>query len=259
MSQRWTMNGLGRAGGRLASPLRMMGGLVVVGLLLGGAGCKQEDVAPQQAKSADALTEAAGPAGEGSGATVMGSGGPEPAGAAANANMNAGLSGAGAAGVSDKPVQEKQEPGKPDQPPPPEKAADGSQPPPSGDEVPMGAPPLPDGVKGVHIKGQVIFPGYKTGHIQIDVADRGMKGGNRGAQPKIIQLYRMEKPGAFDIEVPVNQGEVHLSAFNDENRDGRPSREEPRGSASGNPFAVKDADVSGVEITIEREQIPPPP
>lgn len=257
-AQGWTS---GPAGRRKRGLTAILAGIAVLALPLTLVACKREDVAPEQAKSADALTDAAGSSGGSAGAGSMGAGGPEPAGADANAKMNAGMEGdkGGAAGVPDKPVQEQPEPGKPDQPPPPEKASDGSQPPPSGDEIPMGAPPLPEGVKGVHVKGMVIYPGYKAGHIQIDVADKGSKNGSKGAQPKIIQLYRMEKPGAFDIEVPENQGEIYLSAYNDENRDGKPSREEPRGSASGNPFSVKAAEITGVEIKIEREQIPPPP
>lgn len=235
-------------------------GLGAIGLSLGSSGCKQEDVAPQQARSADALTDAAGkaPAGD-SGASGAGEGAGEKVdGKSADSMGSGGPGGAPAGGASDAPPVENPEPGKPDQPPPPAKGTDGL-PPPSGDDIPMGSAPLPEGVKGVKIKGSVTFKDYKAGHIQIDVADRGMNGGGRGAQPKIIQLYRMEKPGAFEIDVPAGQGSVFLSAYNDENQDGKPEREEPRGSASGNPYTIKDVDLTGVELTLAREKIPAPP
>ncbi|MFM7201901.1 MAG: hypothetical protein ACKO6N_14050 [Myxococcota bacterium] len=223
-----------------------VGGLWLASLLL-VSGCKQNDVAPQQRSSADSLTDAAAQstqkteAGGGDAARIAGDAGnaPAPAGGPSDAPPGAGTPPAG------KP--EAIAPGNPGEAPP------------SGEDIPMGAPPLPDGVKGIHLRGEVSFSDYKAGHIQIDISDRGMNAGGRGVQPKIIQLYRMEKPGSFDIEIPVNTGSIYLSAYNDENKDGKPAREEPRGSASGNPFTVKDADIKGVTITLEREKIPPPP
>jgi len=200
--------------------------LIAIGtfFLLFTSACKQEDVAPHMALPP-----------------------------AANANNDA----------WDAPPQEMPEP------PPTDGKMDASAsddqdnadmpPPPEGDDIPLGAPPLPDGVKGIKVKGKVVFVGYTAGLIQIDVSDKGVKRGHKGVQPKVIQLYRMDKPGAFEIEIPENTGEIYLSAYNDEDQNGRPSRAEPRGLADGNPYHAGTEEIDGVVITMERERIPAPP
>ena len=135
---------------------------------------------------------------------------------------------------------------------------DPNEPPPSG-QMPLGSAPLPAGTVAVTVEGMVVFADYKQGDIQIDVGDRPQAGGPSGAHPKILQLYRMEKPGPFKFEVPAEQGEVHLSAYNDENGDGKPSREEPRGQAKDGAVKVGKKPVQGITIELKRDRIPPPP
>lgn len=135
---------------------------------------------------------------------------------------------------------------------------DPNEPPPSG-QMPLGSAPLPAGTVAVTVEGTVIFADYKQGDIQIDVGDRPQAGGPTGEHPKILQLYRMEKPGPFKFEVPAGQGEVHLSAYNDENGDGKPSREEPRGQAKEGAVKVGKEPVKGITIELKRDRIPPPP
>jgi hypothetical protein len=231
-------------------------------------GCNKDDVAPQMHKPAGESWDA--PAGDKEGSEghpstgdltepkqpvgdAKDGGGPkEPAGDAKD--------GGGPKEPGKDVSPEEPKPGKPDEPPPPKADANGElPPPPEGGDIPLGAPPLPEGVKGVKLKGTVTYADFKGGLIQIDVSDRGSRNGQRGAQPKIIQLFRMEKPGPFELEVPENQGEVWLSAYNDADKNGRPSREEPRGAASGNPFKIGTQEVTGVEIKLEKEKIPPPP
>ncbi len=133
-------------------------------------------------------------------------------------------------------------------------------PPPEDGNIPLGGLPLPEGTKGVKISGTVTFDDYKKGLIQIDVSDKGMFGrGGRATRPKIITLYRMEKPGPFELEVAANSGEVWLSAYNDADQNGKPTRGEPRGTATGNPYKVGTEDITGVEIILTPERIPPPP
>ncbi len=133
-------------------------------------------------------------------------------------------------------------------------------PPPEDGDIPLGGVPLPEGTAGVKVSGTVVYSDYKTGLIQIDVSDKGMfGGGSRAARPKIISLYRMDKPGAFEMEVAANSGEIWISAYNDADRNGKPTRGEPRGNATGNPYKVGTENITGVEIILAPEKIPPPP
>lgn len=125
--------------------------------------------------------------------------------------------------------------------------------------VPMGSPPLPEGVKGVTLRGTVEFAGYQKGLIQIDVMDSISKGPSAKNHPQILRLHRMEKPGTFEIQVVAGQGPVYLNAYNDANQDGAPSRDEPSGTCAQNPVEVKDGDIEGLQIILKKEVIPPPP
>ncbi len=170
-------------------------------------------------------------------------------------------------GWDDGPVQEEPEPpaeaerargSSADKDVPPDD--DTQVPPPEDGDIPLGGLPLPEGTAGVKISGTVVYSDYKAGLIQIDVSDKGMFGGNnRATRPKIITLYRMDKPGPFEMEVAANTGEIWISAYNDADRNGRPTRGEPRGTAKGNPYKVGTEDITGVEIVLAPERIPPPP
>lgn len=176
-------------------------------------------------------------------------------GAETRGEKSAGKEGAGAAGIPDAAPTEavgssippnNTSPGEPGEPPP-------------AGQVPLGAAPLPAGTVAVIVEGTVVFSDYKQGDIQIDVGDKPQAGGPTGAHPKILQLYRMEKPGPFKFEVPADQGEVHLSAYNDENGDGKPAREEPRGQATAGAVKVGKDGIKGITIELKRDRIPPPP
>ena len=70
-------------------------------------------------------------------------------------------------------------------------------------------------------------------------------------------MVPLDEPGPFEVEVPASVGRVWLSAFNDEDVDGRPGPLDPTGYHPDNPVSF-DAEeiVTGVNIPLERRDPP---
>jgi hypothetical protein len=78
----------------------------------------------------------------------------------------------------------------------------------------------------------------------IDAFDGDHKDLSQSKRVSLVSRAKIESPGAFEILVPEG-GKVWLSAYNDVNGDGRPSREEPFAEFGDNPvFADQDKPVT---------------
>ncbi|MCB9764700.1 MAG: hypothetical protein H6739_33300 [Alphaproteobacteria bacterium] len=185
-------------------------------LLLTGCG---EDPALKAARE-----EAAAEAAEGPGVAGTPAGAPIP-----------GEVGAPAPGVPDEPT-----PGDPNEPPP-------------GQVQPQDGIRPPEGPT-VAVKGEVTLPDYTAGPVRIDVFDGDHSNIGGGPRPGIVTRLEMDKPGPFELQIAEGT-RVWLSAFNDENEDGRPSPIEPFGEYAGNPVDASSA-VNGVTIVLERRDPP---
>lgn len=169
------------------------------------------------------------------------------------AGVQPGQGGAPAPSMTGTP--EKPPPGKPGEPPP---GKPGDPPPGAPGEPAPGKPGAPDGI-GVPdgptatLRGTITLADWTQGAIRIDVFD-GDHSALGGPRPGIVTRAEVEKPGPF--EIVVSEGSrVWLSAFNDENLDGRPSPIEPYGEYASNPV-VANGDVDGIELVLVRRDPP---
>ncbi|MCB9744635.1 MAG: hypothetical protein H6741_01125 [Alphaproteobacteria bacterium] len=169
------------------------------------------------------------------------------------AGVQPGQAGTPSPGQAGTPAQPQ--PGRPGDPPP-GKPGDPSPGEP-GDPKP-GVPGQPDGIGApegptVTIRGSIRLDDWSAGAVRIDVFD-GDHSALGGPRPGIVTRAEIPKPGPF--EIVVSEGSrLWLSAFNDENQDGRPSPIEPYGEYSRNPV-VANGDVEGVELVLERRDPP---
>jgi len=143
-------------------------------------------------------------------------------------------------------VPEDPAPGVPDEPPPP------------GGPAGMAQPGPPQTGPTITLRGEILHADYTGGSIQIDLMN-GPSSGPSGSQPQVIRLERLSGPGPFEIRVPVNSGDVYLNVFNDADQNGRPDREDPRGSWEDNPIEVEDEDIDGLQVHLTVDIPPPPP
>lgn len=153
--------------------------------------------------------------------------------------------------------------GTPENPPPgdpsqpgagiPEEPAPGDPnvPPPEGGVKPHddGTIPPPEGAATILLKGTIEIPDYQGGKITIDVfdGDQSIKSGKR---PDIVGRATFDGPGAFEMEV-IADTPIWLSAYADQDENGRPSKEDPMGPCDCNPVK-SDEDVTGVVLELGR-------
>jgi hypothetical protein len=91
---------------------------------------------------------------------------------------------------------------------------------------------------------------YVQGPVLIDVFDGDHRelGGDR---PSLVGKVTVDAPGPFELQIAEGTN-VWLSAYNDMDGDGRPSREEPNGEYERNPVRGK-SDVDGVTLVLSTE------
>ncbi|GEM_PF-1930779 len=145
-------------------------------------------------------------------------------------------------GVPDQPA-----PGDPNVPPPGDAA-----PPPGGER---GVPVEPgSNIPSNTVSGTVQIDGWVSGPVRIDIFDADPLDftGNK----QLVAFETIDAPGSFSARVPVETGRVWLSAFNDENSDGRPGPVEPTGVYAQNPVDVSAGDVTGVRMELVRREPP---
>lgn len=173
-----------------------------------------------------------------------------------------GSPGAGPAPGTASPPQ----PGSPDAPSPgaPGQPQAGTAPdPPPGDPnvPPPGGKPGGQGEPGgaidgpaVTLSGTISVPGWESGEIRIDVFD-GDQQDLTGPRPGVVGFGKLDKPGAFSVQVPASTPKVWLGAFHDADGDGRPGPQDPSGWLTGNPVHT-DGTVSGLDLELVAR--PPP-
>ena len=153
-------------------------------------------------------------------------------------------------------------PGIPEEPEPAKPGSiDQTKPPPGGDGVaappPLGIPedpqPAPPGSPGgaehagkdggsageVQVGPQVILRGRVSGAassatIRIDLFD-GDQRKVSGPRPKVVGVHEIERPGVFDVSVPIAAKRVWVGAYADINGNKRPDKGEPAGWYGRNP------------------------
>ncbi|MCP4916019.1 MAG: hypothetical protein GY913_03765 [Proteobacteria bacterium] len=166
------------------------------------------------------------------------------------------------AGGATRPAEPR--PGQPDQPVPPgdpgqpgagipeePKPGDPNTPPPEGGVKPHddGTIPPPEGSETIVLSGTLVIDDYQGGKITIDVfdGDQTLKGDKR---PDIVGRATFDGPGPFEMVVLADTP-IWLSAYADQDENGRPSKEDPMGPCECNPVK-SDEDVSGVEFVMNR-------
>jgi hypothetical protein len=134
------------------------------------------------------------------------------------------------------------------------------------DEPAPGAPGTAGGA--AHADKQVGFEGPTTtlrgwlrmdesiqAKIKIDVFD-GDQRNIAGPRPSLVTVASFDRPGEFEIEVPLSAKRVWLSAYADTTGDGRPSKGEPTGWYPGNPVFLSDApDVIVIELVADKKAV----
>ena len=100
------------------------------------------------------------------------------------------------------------------------------------------------------VRGTISVVDYTQGPVLIDVFDGDHRelGGDR---PSLVGKVTVAEPGPFELEIAEGTN-VWLSAYNDVDGDGRPSREEPFGEYERNPVRGK-SDVDGVTLVLSTE------
>jgi hypothetical protein len=134
------------------------------------------------------------------------------------------------------------------------------------DEPSPGAPGTAGGA--AHADKQVGFEGPTTtlrgwlrmdesiqAKIKIDVFD-GDQRNIAGPRPSLVTVASFDRPGEFEIEVPLSAKRVWLSAYADTTGDGRPSKGEPTGWYPGNPVFLSDApDTIVIELVADKKAV----
>ena len=134
----------------------------------------------------------------------------------------------GPAGRPEKPAPKSV--GKPEDPGP---GKPGEPTPGVPDEPPPGGLPTPEGPTTL-IKGTIEVQDYSGGPVMIDAFDGDHKDLSKSKRVSLVSRAKIDTPGAFEIAIPEG-GKVWISAYNDINEDGRPSREEPFVDYGDNP------------------------
>ena len=224
--------------------------LVLVGLFL--SGCGDEDPVLKAAR--EAADEEAAQRGEG-----LSSGGDD-LNTRAGHPIDGGVAVAPGAGGAQKegiPL-EPQQPGIPEEPAPGDPTA-----------PPVGKPGTP--AEGVpkepaqkvqtdepmsRLRGQIRMKNYLHGGIRLDIFD-GDHRSHAGQRPNLVRTVKLDKPGNFDVELPLSVGKIWLEASNDENQDGRPGPRDPSGRYKGNPITLEAEGINKIVIDVERNDPPP--
>ena len=96
--------------------------------------------------------------------------------------------------------------------------------------------------KEVIVSGEVSFEGYKTGNIRISACTK------RLSDPPYIAITEIPEPGKYSLEVPVNIGEIYISADTV-----LPTEKGIRaeGEYEKNPLKIEFLDIKGADIAID--------
>lgn len=233
--------------------------LVFVGLLIVSGACGSEDPVLKAAREAaeQAASVNVGP-GTAEGSPVSG-GHPIDGGLA----MNPGSRGpTGEAGAITPGVPEEPTPGDPSSPSPgvpgsPTPGVPGSPTPGEAGQPEPGTPSEEvDEGPVAPLSGVIQMADYRTGLIRVDVFD-GDHRSHAGQRPNLVRSVTLDRPGTFELSIPISVEKVWLESSNDENQDGRPGPRDPSGRYVRNPLSVDSDGASGLVIVLERNDPPP--
>lgn len=132
---------------------------------------------------------------------------------------------------------------------------DPGQPAPGTPEAPEPGSPGSDG-PSVVLSGTVSVEAWAGGPIRLDIFDGDqLAAAGSAKRPSVVAQANVERPGPFEVRVPVAAGRVWVGGFADENRNGRPDPRDPSGWFGGNPVAT-DADRG--DLVLQLRAAPPP-
>jgi hypothetical protein len=114
--------------------------------------------------------------------------------------------------------------------------------------------PPPDAGPTVVVGGVVEYSGWKRGVVRVDAFDGDHT--VHGAHPGVVASARLPKPGPFSLLIPQNSGRIYVEAVVDEDEDGRPGPQDPRGTADRYPVTVGDEEVSGLTVKLVKHEAP---
>jgi hypothetical protein len=140
-------------------------------------------------------------------------------------------------------------------PAPPGTPGGGNGQPGGGDGAPpVGGTPMLSGPT-VTVTGAVGFDGYRGGAVRVTAFDGDHSA--RGAKPpRVLGVADLSAPGPYTLRLPANSGKVWIEATIDEDGNGRPGPLDPQGPADRFPVTVSDADLSGLDVRVQRRAPP---
>jgi hypothetical protein len=120
--------------------------------------------------------------------------------------------------------------------------------PPPGGGAPGGLP-TPEGPTTL-LKGTIEVQDYIGGPVMIDAFDGDHKDLSKSKRVSLVSRAKIDTPGAFEIAIPEG-GKVWISAYNDINGDGRPSREEPFVEYRDNPVFADQGKLISLSLSTQ--------
>ncbi len=122
--------------------------------------------------------------------------------------------------------------------------------------------PAPGGVGAVasgptvRVSGTVVYGAWTRGRVRITAFDSDHQA-HPVTPPQVVGSVSIDRPGAYEMLVPVGKGKVYVEATVDEDGDGRPGRLEPVGTPSRYPVTIGEKAVEGLDVTVA--PVAPPP
>ncbi len=251
--------------------LSMRPTFVFVATVLGMTACGEDPIL-QRAREEAAASAAAG--GAGGAAPAPPPGGGDPGGPGGGTPPTPGPDGTvapppgggepppfGYEGPGSAPVvAAEQKPGVPVEPTPAPEGSPGgaahagaADPPPGGAPgAAVGAPP--EAGPSVTVTGVVEYAAWKQGGVRVDAFDGDHT--VHGNRPGVVASARIDRPGTFTLTVPAGTGKIYVEAVVDEDLDGRPGPQDPRGTADRYPVTVKSDAVSGLLVRLVKHDAP---
>ncbi len=114
--------------------------------------------------------------------------------------------------------------------------------------------PPPDAGPTVTVEGVVEYTKWRAGGVRIDAFDGDHT--VHGNRPGVVASARLDRPGAFTLQVPQNSGRLYVEAVVDEDKDGRPGPQDPRGTADRYPVTVSESPIDGLTIRLVKLEAP---
>ena len=106
----------------------------------------------------------------------------------------------------------------------------------------------------MQVDGTVEYAAWKQGRVRIDAFDGDHT--VHGNRPGVVASARLERPGKFSLLVPQGSGRIYVEAVVDEDGDGKPGPQDPRGTADRYPVTIEEEAVVGLSIKLVKHDAP---